>query len=267
MFYELLTGRPPFLGPLDEVLASVLLDEPPPPSSLRPEVGPALDAVCLKALAKKPEDRYASMAEFAAALDRCRNAADPVVTLPVTVPTLSFSTPPPLPVRRSRRWLWASVAGVALALALVAGGLIYLRTGTGTVQINVDVPGAVVVVDDDPGQQPEDGRFRLSVGDHWVVVKYEGVAVAKRRIHVSRGSNEPVMLEITDELIAQGIRHVAPIFKGVTNMGTDMFGAFNKLVTDSKADMDQRDAEWEKRRQKELEEFEKRTREFFDKRP
>src|SRR5262249_42169013 len=147
------------------------------------------------------------------------------------------------------------------------GVVIYFLTNTSTVDVVVDEPGAVVVVEDDPGQQPVDGRFRLWAGPHWLVVKYEGAVVQRRRILVRRGSYEAVRIEITDELIARGFRHVGPIFKGVTNMSTDMFGAFNKLVTDSKAEMDRRDAEWEKRRQKDQEEFEKRTKDFFDKRP
>ncbi len=48
VLYELLTGRPPFLGTLEVVIPQVLLDDPAPPSSLRPEVGPVLDAACLK---------------------------------------------------------------------------------------------------------------------------------------------------------------------------------------------------------------------------
>src|SRR5205807_7247685 len=66
ILYELLTGRTPFTGPVTSVLARVLTEEPAPPSKLRPEVDAALDAVCRQALAKRPEDRYPSMAVMAA---------------------------------------------------------------------------------------------------------------------------------------------------------------------------------------------------------
>jgi hypothetical protein len=68
MLYELLTGQLPFRGDTMAMLSQVLLDEPPPPSSVRAGIDPELEAICLKAMAKKVEDRYESMAEFAAAL-------------------------------------------------------------------------------------------------------------------------------------------------------------------------------------------------------
>ncbi len=69
VLYELLAGRPPFSGPVGKVLAAVLHDDPPPPSTLREGVDMRLEAVCLRAMAKRREERYASMAEFAAALE------------------------------------------------------------------------------------------------------------------------------------------------------------------------------------------------------
>jgi serine/threonine protein kinase len=68
VLYELLTGQLPFTGPVAIVWAQVLSAEPPPVSELRPDVAPALAAVCHKAMAKKAADRFGSMAEFAAAL-------------------------------------------------------------------------------------------------------------------------------------------------------------------------------------------------------
>jgi serine/threonine protein kinase len=69
VLYELLTGRPPFDGTLNEVLARALHDAPVPPSRHRPGLDPRLDAICLKALAKKPSARFRSMAAFAAVLE------------------------------------------------------------------------------------------------------------------------------------------------------------------------------------------------------
>ena len=68
IFYELLAGRLPFEGDVMQVLAQVLMDEPPPPSKFTPSLDPQLEAICLKAMAKTPSDRYASMSEFAVAL-------------------------------------------------------------------------------------------------------------------------------------------------------------------------------------------------------
>ena len=67
--YTLLSGEPPF--PRDEVMAVMYahLSMPPPPlTSRRPGLSPAVDDVLLRALAKAPGDRYASCGEFADAL-------------------------------------------------------------------------------------------------------------------------------------------------------------------------------------------------------
>lgn len=69
ILYEMLAGRTPFRGPLHDVLRAVLTQAPPSPRQLRPDLDPALEAICLKALAKEPKDRYASMADFAAVLE------------------------------------------------------------------------------------------------------------------------------------------------------------------------------------------------------
>jgi serine/threonine protein kinase/formylglycine-generating enzyme required for sulfatase activity len=82
ILYELLTGQPPFGGPLAMVCAQILHAGPPPPSRLRPELSPELDAVCLKALAKQPEQRYPSMVEFAAALQGWLGQAEPTGPAP-----------------------------------------------------------------------------------------------------------------------------------------------------------------------------------------
>jgi hypothetical protein len=69
ILYELLAGRRPFEGPTGLLMAQIVMDPPPPLDEFRPGVDPALEAVCVKALAKRPADRYPSMRAFAAALD------------------------------------------------------------------------------------------------------------------------------------------------------------------------------------------------------
>ena len=68
VLYELLTGGRPFQGDALALVAQVTLDDPPPPSTRRPGLDPRLDAVCLRALAKKPDQRWPSMRDFADAL-------------------------------------------------------------------------------------------------------------------------------------------------------------------------------------------------------
>jgi predicted Ser/Thr protein kinase len=68
ILYELLAGRLPFLGAVGDLMAQIVTVAPPPPSQFRPGLAAELDTICLKALAKDPARRFASMQEFAAAL-------------------------------------------------------------------------------------------------------------------------------------------------------------------------------------------------------
>ncbi|MFL6335638.1 MAG: protein kinase domain-containing protein [Pyrinomonadaceae bacterium] len=71
LLYECLAGRPAFSGAnVIEIGAQVLHFDPPPPSRLNPRVPAELDRLTLKALAKKPEDRFQTAAELAAELAR-----------------------------------------------------------------------------------------------------------------------------------------------------------------------------------------------------
>ena len=71
LLYELLVGRPPFIGESPVSVAYQHVREAPvPPSQLDPVVTPDIDAVTLKALAKDPADRYQSAREMKADIAR-----------------------------------------------------------------------------------------------------------------------------------------------------------------------------------------------------
>jgi PAS domain S-box-containing protein len=71
ILYEVLTGRAPFIGAtLAAVLTAVQMAEPPPPCDLVPEVPAALEAACLRALAKDPAARPASATALAGEVQR-----------------------------------------------------------------------------------------------------------------------------------------------------------------------------------------------------
>lgn len=122
----LLTGEPPYPGgsPVDKLLKHQL--EPLPKlRDLRPDAPPGLDAVLARLLAKKPEERYATAAEAAAALAPFAAAAPAELSLPrpeetlmVGEDTVEVALPTvPLAQRRSRRGNRA----VAIALAIGFG--------------------------------------------------------------------------------------------------------------------------------------------------
>lgn len=70
ILYELLAGRPIHTGGVTRVLFKLMHDAPTRPSEVRDNVDPNLEAICLKAISRRSEDRFATAAEFAEALAR-----------------------------------------------------------------------------------------------------------------------------------------------------------------------------------------------------
>jgi serine/threonine protein kinase/outer membrane protein assembly factor BamB len=85
MVYELLTGRPPFQGNAMQIMYAHVHIPPHPPSHLNARLPAALDGVLLRALAKKPEDRYPSISAFATAFQQALQGADTSSPLSLTL--------------------------------------------------------------------------------------------------------------------------------------------------------------------------------------
>ena len=67
--YEILTGEKPFVGEyLPTLLYKIVREDPVAPQRLNPTLGPQLEVVLRKALAKNPEERYANCSQFASEL-------------------------------------------------------------------------------------------------------------------------------------------------------------------------------------------------------
>jgi len=78
VLYELLTGRLPFAtDDLDELVRKILTEDPMPPSRLRPDLSVQFDKVVLRALRKKPEERFRGWADFAHELSELSHRAPP----------------------------------------------------------------------------------------------------------------------------------------------------------------------------------------------
>ena len=134
MLYEALTGRVPFEGESAVAVAMKQVSQTPQrPSSIRPEVSPALDSVVMRALEKSPGDRFQTADAFVAALDNALRAGDEL-----RGGTAAFAPLPPAVLaepsaaemdeleereRRRRRWLLALAALAVLLGALLAIGL------------------------------------------------------------------------------------------------------------------------------------------------
>lgn len=68
ILFELLTGHLPFQGPVASVLGQIVMGKAPLPSTLRPALDKRLEAICMKMMAKAPQDRFASAREVATTL-------------------------------------------------------------------------------------------------------------------------------------------------------------------------------------------------------
>ncbi|SIR20100.1 MULTISPECIES: serine/threonine-protein kinase [Acidiphilium] len=125
LLYQLLTGEKPFEGSVTAIMHKVLNTEPPPPSALSVSVAPALDAVVRRAMAKRPEDRFAGARDFAQALrDATATADDADATMIATParPTMRVADEPA--VRPRRTGLIAGIAGAALIAAGIAAFMV-----------------------------------------------------------------------------------------------------------------------------------------------
>jgi serine/threonine-protein kinase len=88
ILYQFLTGERPFSGSAATTMQKVLKEDPLPPSSLNVQAPLEMDVIVRKALDKRPEDRFQTAAEFAAAI----RAAVPAI--PVSNAEATLITPP-----------------------------------------------------------------------------------------------------------------------------------------------------------------------------
>ena len=185
ILYQFLTGERPFSGTSTSTMRKVLEENPLPPSRFNVQAPPAMDAVVRKALAKRPEERFQSAGEFAAALNAAAHgemaasapravaaAADATVLATASVPpsaanvastqpsvTVAVSAPP----RNSQTAAIAIIAGAAI-VAVGAGAWFVMQRGAGTsastvssvttaaapvkaIAPSTNIPGAVVAAE------------------------------------------------------------------------------------------------------------------------
>jgi serine/threonine-protein kinase len=160
VMYELLTGRPPFIGEsLVSVAVSHVREHATPPSGLDPSIPPELDAIVMKALAKGREERYQSAYEMRADLQRAA-AGLPVAAYADTSAATQLMTAAGAPAYDDTHMLddgtltgdevedeedepkgvpWWAVALGSLAVLAIAGliGFLVFRSTGGTPQVTV----------------------------------------------------------------------------------------------------------------------------------
>ncbi len=143
LLYELLTGRPPFLGDSPVAVAyQHVRENPAPPSDHDDTLDPEIDAIVLKALAKRVEDRYQSSAAMRADIERylaghpvqaappplAQDGMGPHDSLTALIPvTAAAASAPTEPSRGGGRTGWMFLIG--LLVVLLIAGAAYLLPG------------------------------------------------------------------------------------------------------------------------------------------
>jgi hypothetical protein len=129
--YHMLTGAVPFRASSPMAVGIRHVNEPPrPPHELNPAISPEVEAVILRALSKRPDERYGTAGAFArayaAALDVSPTAEVPPSFGASATPNLTVPTPAPgmRPAALRPVWLWGAFASVALLAAICAASLI-----------------------------------------------------------------------------------------------------------------------------------------------
>jgi serine/threonine protein kinase/tetratricopeptide (TPR) repeat protein len=118
ILYEILTGRPPFIGPkTSEIIHKVCTEAPIPPRQLVTDAPRDLEAICLKALRKRPAERYATVTELGQDIQRA------MADEPVQAYAEPWST-------RVMRWARRHRMGVSVAAGILVMATIASVVGT-----------------------------------------------------------------------------------------------------------------------------------------
>jgi serine/threonine-protein kinase len=129
ILYELLTGEPPFTGANPRaILTKSLTEAPRPVTAVRPGLPPMFDTLLQKALARSPDDRYATAEAFVAAIDMVRQSTPTPSQATMAIPgpaTLATGAAPSVSAKAGlaawltpRNGLVAALGAAALFFAL-----------------------------------------------------------------------------------------------------------------------------------------------------
>ena len=120
--YEALSGRRPFQADdLATLTYQICHEHAPDPSGFQPGIPKAAAAALLKALSKKPEDRFPSCSSFVDALDAGFRQPVPMTNTPTVVqPIPSIPAPPPAPPPgKTKRYLVGGIAAGSILAAIL----------------------------------------------------------------------------------------------------------------------------------------------------
>jgi eukaryotic-like serine/threonine-protein kinase len=114
MFYEMLCGRPPFVGEnVFAIMNQHVSQDPPSILQFNPNISPALATVVMRAIRRDPEKRYHSMRDML----RDLHHLDEVIPVPYTPETSSFG-------KRYQRAIVLTLVIIAICLTIIAFGIL-----------------------------------------------------------------------------------------------------------------------------------------------
>lgn len=234
ILYELLTGRRPFVGSTLEVIGQILHVPAEPPSTHRPGLDPRLEAICMSTMEKDPAVRIATAKALAEALlrvlkDPSAGSLSSGAIAPDSTPASTATAAPSVTanaqvkmlqqvmeaftndhreqtaaavqtaVRRARIPAWSVMTGIS-AIVVAFGIILFARTPTATVMINVEVDlndkSLSFLLDQKPiAAETLAKPIELKVGDHELLVRRGDELVKRMTFKVSGGANPSIAIK------------------------------------------------------------------------
>ncbi|QDU26332.1 Serine/threonine-protein kinase PknH [Anatilimnocola aggregata] len=225
--YYLLSGKAPFAS--DSLGATMMAHHqqaPPSLTSIRPEVPASLEASYLKMMAKKPEDRFASMREIVDELDQLhlatKSGSFPAIsghqatgtsfsqnTVALTQPSRPGKQQPVASSSKSssrRNWLAVALVGLAILGVVAAGVTFSIRTPEGELEVVLadGVADDVKLTVSQAGKQTEiskanDWKITLTDGKYAVELAQpdeQQLTIDKRTVTISKDKREIVRVSL-----------------------------------------------------------------------
>jgi serine/threonine-protein kinase len=219
VLFQCLTGETPFARDTDfAVLQAHLSDPPPAPSSTRADLPASVDDVIARALAKSPEDRYATAGELAASLTHALGGA-PSADDATRIARPAATRAAPRARRPSAgRLLWIGVGLLAIAIAFALAAIVTTRDSDGGASSETSLQPFVDRIENVLAQSAEGrreivaalaGGLRCSIPSRVAGQRIESVADNRQSILQQLGS----MAAPTDEadevltLLQQALQH------------------------------------------------------------
>jgi serine/threonine protein kinase len=210
ILYQALTGRLPFHGTMPDILTKIARGNPTPPSILRPEIDDELERICLKAMARRPSERYAYARQVADALaaylqsprkDSKHSRVEQWMTAPAACsPPQAGAGDHSLRHRNS----WLTVANLAIVILVCANCmllfLLYSGDHHGVLVLEVSPDNASVLIDQQVYRfEPPRDAILLPAGEHRLEVKRQGFCGESSLVRIERGKKVELNVKLKPE--------------------------------------------------------------------